>query len=134
MEEVQRYKYLGYVFNRKGDYSSHIKELARKGRASANKVWEIRERVCKDDWGRRWILFNYLVKSVMSYGVEIWGWKERKELEKVMLDYVRWIFNLEFCTPRYLIYKELGLDKLRISWGIRARRFEEKIKNLKEDR
>jgi len=35
----------------------------------------------------------------MSYGVEmIWGWVEREELEKIMLDYVRWMFRLNFCT------------------------------------
>jgi len=22
-----------------------------------------------------------------------------EELEKIMLDYIRWIFNLDFCTP-----------------------------------
>lgn len=35
--------------------------------------------------------------------MEIWGWGERKELEKIMLDYVRWIFKIDFCTPRYII-------------------------------
>ena len=80
------------------------------------------------------MLFRYLVKSVMEYGVEIWGWEEKRELEKIMMDYARWIFSLDFCTPRYLIARELGLDKLRIKWGIRARRFEEKIKKMEEDR
>jgi len=33
-----------------------------------------------------------------------------------MLDYVRWIFRLDFCTPRYIILKvRLGLEKLKIS-------------------
>lgn len=50
----------------------------------------------------------------MSYGVEIWGWEEKKELEKVMLDNVRWIFRLDFCIPRYIMMKELGLEKLKI--------------------
>lgn len=31
-----------------------------------------------------------------------------------MLDYVRWVFRLDFCTPRYIITRELGLDRLRI--------------------
>lgn len=26
------------------------------------------------------------------YGAEIWGWDERKELEKIMMDYIRWVF------------------------------------------
>jgi len=45
-----------------------------------------------------------------------------------MMDYVRWLFGLEFCTPRYVITRELAMDKLRVGWGIRARRYEEKVK------
>jgi len=40
--------------------------------------------------------------------------EEIGNLEKIMLDYVRWIFNIEFCTPRYAIIRELVMDKLRI--------------------
>lgn len=50
---------------------------------------------------------------MMTYKVEVLEWKEKK-LEKVMLDYVRWIFKLDFCAPRYLILKELDLDKLKL--------------------
>lgn len=31
---------------------------------------------------REW-LFDALILTVMSYKVEIWGWKEREEIEKV---------------------------------------------------
>lgn len=91
-------------------------------------MWDLGERICRNDFKRRWILFRYLVQSVMEYGVEIWGWEEKEELEKVMLDYVRWVFKLEFCTPRYLITRELRIFKLKVGWGIRARRYEERIK------
>ena len=134
LEEVSSFKYLGFVFNRKGDYRNRIKDLSIKGRLAANRVWGLGERICNNDFSRRWMLFCYLIKSVMSYGVEIWGWEEKKELEKVMLDYVRWVFNIDFCTPRYIMMLELGLDKLRIKWGIRARRFEEKIKAMEDYR
>lgn len=36
------------------------------------------------------------------------------ELEKIMMDYVRWIFNLDFSAPRYIIMRELAMDKLRV--------------------
>jgi len=45
-----------------------------------------------------------------------------------MLDYARWIFRLNFCTPRYLILRELRLEKLKIRWGIGAMRFDERLK------
>lgn len=75
------------------------------------------------------MLFKYLVRSIMGYGVEIWGWEEKEQLEKVMMDYVRWLFRLDFCTPRYLISRELRMDRLSLGWGIRAVRFEGKIRN-----
>lgn len=127
IEEVQTFKYLGFVFNKDGNYKDHIKELCRKGRMAANKMWGLGERICRDDFVRRWMLFKYLVQSVMTYGVEIWGWEEKNGLEKIMMDYVRWIFRLDFCTPRYVIYRELKSEKLKIGWGIRTVRYEEKI-------
>lgn len=38
----------------------HIKELCRKGRMAARKIWSLGERICKDDFTRRWMLFRYL--------------------------------------------------------------------------
>lgn len=69
---------------------------------------------------------------MIAYRVELWGWEE-KELEKVMLDYVRWIYRLDFCTPRYVITRELGVEKLKVKWGLRALRYEDKIKGKGED-
>ena len=63
--------HLGFTFNRKGNYKEHIKELSGKGRLAAKKVWSPGERMCKNDFRRRWVLFKYLVQSVMAYGVEI---------------------------------------------------------------
>lgn len=134
MEEAKNFKYLGFMFNRKGDYGEHIKELKIKGRIAANKVWGLGERICRNGFNKRWKLFRYLVVSVMAYGVEIWGWKEQKDLEKIMLDYVRWVFRLDFCTPRYVITRELRLDGLKVKWGIRARRFEVKIGRMEDER
>ena len=128
IEEVQEFKYLGFVLGNKGNYKEHMKAMGGKGKSAAQKVWGLGEKICRNDFRRRWVLFKYLVQSVMAFGVEIWGWKEKENLERVMMDYTRWIFGLEFCTPRYIIARELMMDKLRVGWGIRARRYEVKIK------
>lgn len=36
---------------------------------------------------------------------------------------------MDVCTPRYIIMRELLMNKLRVGWGIRARRFQQKIKS-----
>ncbi|KYM96955.1 hypothetical protein ALC62_12371 [Cyphomyrmex costatus] len=79
--------------------------------------------IAKETWR------NYFMELVMAYGVEIWGWEEKEDLEKVMMDYVRWIFRLDFCTPRYVIMRELVMDKMRVGWGIRMRRYKQRIKS-----
>ena len=42
------------------------------------------------------MLFCYFVGSVIEYGVEIWGWEERKELEDILLTHWRWVLGLDF--------------------------------------
>ena len=80
------------------------------------------------------MLFCYLVRNVIEYGVEIWGWEERKELEDILLTYWRWVLGLDFCTARYLIYKELNIEKMKGRWAARALKFESKIENEDENR
>ncbi|XP_039309944.1 golgin subfamily A member 6-like protein 1 [Solenopsis invicta] len=58
IEEVNKFKYLGFTFNRKGNYKEHIKELSRKGRLAANKVWGLGERLGRNDFRRRWTLLG----------------------------------------------------------------------------
>jgi len=50
------------------------------------------------------------VQGVMAYGVEMGSWKEKEELEKLIMDYIRWMFSLDFCSPRYFIMKEFLMD------------------------
>jgi len=38
------------------------------------------------------------------------------------------VVQIGFCTPKYLITRELYMDKLKIGWGIRTRRYEIKVK------
>ena len=73
------------------------------------------------------MFFDYLVKSVMAYGCKIWGWEEREDLEKVQLDYFRWVLRLDFCTPRHIVYTETKIKKLKIDWGGRVVKYDKKI-------
>ena len=36
-----------------------------------------------EDVNQKVYLFETLIKSVVMYGVEIWGWEERPEIEKI---------------------------------------------------
>jgi len=48
------------------------------------------------------------------------------ELEIIQKMYVKWSLDLDNYTPHYIVYKESGLDKIRITARYRAMKFEEK--------
>lgn len=41
--------------------------------------------------------------------------------------------QLDFCTPRYVITRELDLDRQGIEWSIRAMRYEARIREMKKE-
>ena len=44
-------------------------------------------------------LFEIMVKGVILYGAENWGWREWREIEGVKMKYVRWTLKLSRSTP-----------------------------------
>ena len=63
------------------------------------------ERKFKHSWRRRMRLFDALVRSVMVYGAEIWGWKKRERLERMQERYIRWSLGVD-----YNIYTRISRD------------------------
>ena len=69
--------------------------------------------------------------GVTLYGVELFGWKERIECERIQQKYIRWCLGLERCTPGCMILEETKRDKIRIRVGQRAMQYKERIGNTK---
>ena len=51
-------------------------------------------------------LFNKILKPVLLYGSEIWGFGNLDILERVQLKFYRYIFNPKTSTPSAMIYGE----------------------------
>ncbi|EZA58483.1 hypothetical protein X777_01104 [Ooceraea biroi] len=64
---------------------------------------------------------------MISYGVEVWGWKERKEIERLQERYIRWVMGVERQTPGYLIREEVQRDLLKGRAGMRAWKYEKRL-------
>jgi len=122
---VSEFKYLGYVLKKNEGDDGQIRELKKKDNIVMRKVC-LGERLFKDDFRRRMMLFKYLVMGAMTYRAEIWGWRERGKLEVIQKKYIKWSLGLDFCTPDYIVYKESRIDTIRLTVGYRALKFEEK--------
>ncbi|XP_077280504.1 uncharacterized protein LOC143907534 [Temnothorax americanus] len=131
IEEVRKFCYLGYVVKFNGRQDEHVKERTRRGAALLGQVWGIGKRRFGGDWGRRIWLFDKLIWTVISYGVEIWGWRERGEIERLQERYLRWVLGVERCIPGYMIREELQREKLRGRAVMRAWGYEKKLEEGK---
>lgn len=56
-----------------GGQKAHVRKRVRKAAAIIKRMWGIGKRRFGIEWGRRLWLYNRLVWTVASYGVEIWG-------------------------------------------------------------
>jgi hypothetical protein len=57
------------------------------------------------------------------YGIEIWGWKEQEEVERVQEKYLRGDRE----KPGYVVREECKRNRLRVKAGNKAAKFEDKI-------
>lgn len=56
----------------------------------------------------------------MSYGVEIWGWKEKERIERLEERYIRWVLGVDSRTSEYMVREEMQREKVRVRTGKRA--------------
>jgi hypothetical protein len=127
IEELEEFKYLGYVMNERNTTAAHVRELVKKANKIIGTVWGIGERKFGHDFRRSIMMFDSLVKSVMMYGAEIWGWREQEGLEGVQGKYLKWVLGVDRETPGYIVMEETKRDGIRIESGKRAIRFEERV-------
>ena len=64
-------------------------------------------------------LFDKLVKPILLYGCEIWGFGNNDIFEKVHLKFFKIILHLKATTPNCMIYGELGRYPLDIDIKLR---------------
>ncbi|XP_033214032.1 uncharacterized protein LOC117171088 [Belonocnema kinseyi] len=127
IEEVKEFTYLGFLFKKNENVEDHVKERVKRADIVMKKIWGIGENLFKEDCPRRMRMFEALVRSVLMYGVEIWGWKEYEEVEKFHEKYIRWTLGLDRWTPWYIVLKEVNREKIKVRTGNMACKYEERL-------
>lgn len=79
------------MIQRNSRNEGQIRELKRKANIVMRVVWGIGGRKFRYDFKRMW-LFRRLMIGVLLYGVEVWGWKEKEELEKI---YTKEVYKMD---------------------------------------
>ena len=68
-------------------------------------------------------LYDALITPIMSYGCEIWGFKEDRDLEKVEIKFIKPILHLPDSTPTMAVRGELGQLPIFLLWKERILKY-----------
>jgi hypothetical protein len=86
----------------------------------------------RENVGRRMMMFESMIESILMYEPETWGWKEQEEVEKVKGKYLRGVLGVDRETPGYIVKEECKRNRLKVKAGKRAAEFEDKIDGREE--
>ena len=112
MEITKDYKYLGILFAQSGSLLTSKKHIAEQGSKAMFSL--LRKIKCLQlSFDIQIDHFNKIVKPVLLYGSEIWGFRNLDILE-IFYKFYKYIFNLKTSTPSAMINGELGILPLRI--------------------
>ena len=95
--------YLGVVFSSNGSFRKAKVEIAKQAeRAMYNLMAKCKNLALRIDM--KIDLLNKMVKPILLYGCECWGYGNNAVLEKVQLKFLKTILGLKSCTASYFVY------------------------------
>jgi hypothetical protein len=119
IEIVNKFNYLGILLNRTGNFNKAITKQAEKAKQAMYEVLK-RGRTHNLSVECQLELFDKIVKPILLYGSEIWGYSKNIDcLEKIQLRFCKLLLKLKSSTPNYMIYGELGRFPIEIDIKIR---------------
>jgi hypothetical protein len=98
---------LEILFNRTGNFNKAIKRQTEKATKAMFEILK-RGRTHNLSMECQLELFNKMVKPILLYGSEIWGFsKNIQYLERIQLRFCKLLLKLKTSAPNYMIYGEL---------------------------
>ena len=94
---------LGTIFTNTGNFNLTKKHLADKALKAMYEVWKI-GRMYKLSIKCLHDLFDKMIKPILLYGREVWGFSNNDILEKIHLKFCKILLNLKTSTPSYMVY------------------------------
>ena len=104
-----------------------------KAQKAVNTVWGVMRRAKVTSLKSRLTLMDSLVKAGAMYGVEIWGWRRREEIERLQGKFVKMAMGISRNTPNYIWKLEAGRS-MEMKMRRRASKYILEVCEMKEGR
>lgn len=118
VEIVKSFKYLGVIFTRGCSFQMTIKHNCEQAKKALFVLLrKIRSLNLSIDL--QLDLFDRMIKPILLYGCEVWGYSNTALLERVQLKFLKSIFNLKQSTPNAMVYGEFGIYPIELDIKVR---------------
>ena len=114
IEIVTEVKYLGLLLNKTGSFIHAKKDLIKRASKSMFAVLK-KSRLFNLSIDCQLDLFDKILKPILLYGCEIWGFSNLDTLERLHLKFCKYVLCVCKSTPNIMVYGELGRYPLSIS-------------------
>ena len=132
IETVDSFKYLGFLFGSSGKFRKGIDNLELRGEKALFDMTSSIVDFKNMQFKMKIDLFNSLVKSVLCYGCEVWGFSEAKKHETIHLKFLKQTLCVRKNVPSCYVYNECRIYPLYITRIIRIVNYWLKILSLDE--
>ncbi len=112
INEVLMYKYLGAEIDYKLSFKDFKMRILAKARANMGRIWQMGIRSGFLSVKASLNLYQALVRSILEFSSEIWGFDLWREGEQIQLDMAKRILRCSMMTSRPVLVGELGLMSL----------------------
>lgn len=77
-----------------------------------NATWHLLLRKKEVPSSAKYKVYEAVLRSIMCYGAQVWGYQEYEEVEKLQRFFIKKVFQLPQNTPNYMINLETGLSSI----------------------
>ena len=116
---VKDFEYLGITFSKTFNFDLTKKRLSEKALRAMYELLKM-GRLYKLSIKLQLELFDKMIKPILLYGSEIWGFGKNDILERIQLKFYKILLNLKSSTPNYMVYGETGRMPIDIDIKIRC--------------
>jgi exonuclease III len=113
LDVVGEYTYLGIIFNYNGKFNNAVHKLATQGTKAMYVILSKAQKLCLPI-DIQLQLFDAMIKPILLYSSEVWGYQSLEPVEKVHRKFLKHILKVNSSTASCMVYGETGSFPLEV--------------------
>lgn len=130
IEIVSQFSYLGVLFSQSGLFLKATESAKKKANLAIANAHNLLVKSQLQNWKARIQIFNTTISTVLLYGAETWALRYYHQLDTITCSFIKRTYNLQLCTPAYIIRTETALERVEVKALERTLKWHKKLETM----